>query len=187
MFGRPAVNRFPGGRRIWLQSYGSTPHLTTVERAAKDPFPKHVIVTQSTSDAKPEVSGIGINETWADAAISPMAVNECQLCFAHLPGLLHELMEPPASNNLGRMESVKVYLHTRYPGLSFAKHSSGHRNEQYSNPAYLALTGAIISNVFQTDLVVDRFSQPLLAAQIALRRLHADMPKQKLDLLQLAA
>ena len=40
---------------------------------------------------------------------------------------------------------------------------------------------------FQADLVIDRFPQPLLAAQVALRCLHADMPEQELDLLKFAA
>jgi hypothetical protein len=40
---------------------------------------------------------------------------------------------------------------------------------------------------FQTNPIVDRFSQPLLATQILLRGLYADMAKQELDLFQLSA
>ncbi len=36
------------------------------------------------------------------------------------------------------------------------------------------------------DRIVDCIAEPLLASQIALRRLHADVPEQELDLLQLA-
>jgi hypothetical protein len=39
----------------------------------------------------------------------------------------------------------------------------------------------------QADFVVDRISEPLLAAQISLRGLNADMSEQKLDLLKLSA
>ena len=36
-------------------------------------------------------------------------------------------------------------------------------------------------------MVIHRFSESLLATQVALSCLHADVPKQKLDLLKLAA
>lgn len=90
-------------------------------------------MTQSTSDTKPKIPGIGVDEAWADAAIPSVAVNEPQLVFAHLPYLLHELMEPSASNNLGGMESVKVYFHTHSPGPLYVKHSFGHQDEQYTD------------------------------------------------------
>ena len=51
-------------------------------------------MAESTSDTEPEVSGIGVDEAWADAAIASVAVNEGQLCFAHLPCLWHELGLP---------------------------------------------------------------------------------------------
>jgi hypothetical protein len=38
---------------------------------------------------------------------------------------------------------------------------------------------------FQTDFVVDRISESLLAAQVSLRRLHAYMTEQELNLLKL--
>jgi len=44
-----------------------------------------------------------------------------------------------------------------------------------------------VTKGFQTYLVIDSFSQPLLAAQVALSRLHADVSQQELDLLKLAA
>jgi hypothetical protein len=53
-----------------------------------------------------------------------------------------------------------------------------------SCPAKIAGPG---SQGLQTDLVINRFSQSLLAAQVTLSRLHADVPEQELDLLQLAA
>ena len=40
---------------------------------------------------------------------------------------------------------------------------------------------------FEADFVVDRISEPLLAAQISLRGLDADMSEQELDLLELPA
>ena len=43
------------------------------------------------------------------------------------------------------------------------------------------------SQGFKTDLVIDRFSQSLFATQVALGCLHADMPKQELNLLELPA
>jgi hypothetical protein len=161
--------------------------LATVERAAVDPFPERVVVTQSTSDTKPEVSGIGVDEAWANAAIASVAVNQCQLCFGHLPYLLHEFMEPSASDDLGGMESVKVYFHARSPDSLSVKHSPRYSNEQYGQPNLLASAAPTVSNVFQTNLVVDRFPQPLLATQVTLSRLYADMSEQKLDLFQFAA
>lgn len=40
---------------------------------------------------------------------------------------------------------------------------------------------------FEADLVVDGISEPLLAAEVSLRRLDADMTEQKLDLLKFPA
>ena len=39
---------------------------------------------------------------------------------------------------------------------------------------------------FNAKPIVDSVPEPLLAAQVSLRRLNADMPQQKLNLLQLA-
>jgi hypothetical protein len=50
-----------------------------------------------------------------------------------------------------------------------------------------ALAARGVTKGFQANLVVDRFSQPLLAAQVELGRLRADAPKQELTLLQHAA
>ena len=115
-------------------------------------------MAQSTSDTKPEIPGIGVDKAWTDAAIASVAVNERQLCFAHLPCLLHELMKPAAFDNLGWMKSVKVYLHTHSPGLLFGKHSAGHRDDQILQPGLVTSAANPVSNGFQTNLVVDCFS-----------------------------
>jgi hypothetical protein len=49
-----------------------------------------------------------------------------------------------------------------------------------------ALTARTVSEGFQANPVIDRFPRPLFAAQITLSCLHADMPKQELDLFKLA-
>jgi hypothetical protein len=54
------------------------------------------------------------------------------------------------------------------------------------------LTGQAASGLaclvwFDFDGIVDGVSEPLLASQVSLRRLNADVPQQELNLLQLAA
>ncbi len=71
----------------------------------------------------------------------------------------------------------------RTPGVR--ELNSGNRGSgKVSCPTKIAGPG---SQGLQTDLVINRFSQSLLAAQVTLSRLHADVPEQELDLLQLAA
>jgi hypothetical protein len=40
---------------------------------------------------------------------------------------------------------------------------------------------------FDPDGIVDGIPKPLFASQVALRRMHADVPEQKLNLLQFSA
>lgn len=47
------------------------------------------------------------------------------------------------------------------------------------------MSGSLIR--LDSDGIVNRVPEPLLAAQVSLGRLHADVPEQKLDLLQLPA
>ena len=68
-------------------------------------------MTQSSANAKPEVTSVCIYESRANATIPPVAVNHGQLRFAHFPGLLNELIEHTAIDDFGGMISVKVDLH----------------------------------------------------------------------------
>ena len=115
-------------------------------------------MAQSASDTKPEIPRIGVDEAWADAAIASVAVNERQLCFAHLPCLLHEPMKPSASDDLGGMKSVKVYFNSILQAFCSPSIAPGHRDEQYRNPACRPSAATTLSNGFQTNLVVDCFS-----------------------------
>ena len=67
--------------------------------------------------------------------------------------------------NISRNDSVKVAFLNANRSLETFRRSKG----------------------FETDSVIDRFPQLLLAAKVTLRRLDADMPQQELNLLQLAA
>jgi len=92
-------------------------------------------------------------------------------------------MEPSTSHDLRGVESVKVNFHAHSPGPLLTKNIPGRQDEQPSD-----LNGSRADRYsFEADLVIDRFSQPLLAAEVTLGRLHADVTQQELDLLQLTA
>ena len=109
----PAINHLPGWRGIRFEPYGRAAHLSAVERGGKNPFAQRFVVTQRTPDTQSEVTGICVDEARADPTVAPMAVNQRQSCFAHLPGLLHKGLEPSTSDDLGGMVSVEVNFHTR--------------------------------------------------------------------------
>src|ERR1700716_1307100 len=71
----PAINRLPSWIGIWLEPYRRASHLSTVERAPKNPFSEPFVVAQSAPDTKPKIPCVCINEAWADAAVASVAVN----------------------------------------------------------------------------------------------------------------
>ena len=73
--GWPAFNRTPSWIGIRLEPDGRAPHLTTVDRGAKDPLSKVLVVAKSTPDTKPEIPSIRVDEARADAAVASVAVN----------------------------------------------------------------------------------------------------------------
>lgn len=131
---------------------------------AKDPFPKRVVVAQSTSDTKPEVSGISVDEARANAAIASVAMNQASVRLRHLPCLLHEFMEPSASHDLGGMESVKVYFHPVLQVLDLPiKASSIPASNTPTQPASVSRHNRL--QRFPDQSVIDRFLHPLLATR----------------------
>src|SRR5579864_3173739 len=52
--GWPAINRLPSWIGIRLEPYGRASHLSTVERAPKNPFSEPFVVAQSAPDTKPK-------------------------------------------------------------------------------------------------------------------------------------
>lgn len=89
------------------------------------------------SNAKSEVARIGADKARADSAVPTVAVDERQLRFAHFPDLLHQIGQESSVDDRRGVESVKINLHLLRPW---------------------------IRTRFQTNPIVDCFSQPLLAA-----------------------
>ncbi len=131
VFRWPAINRLSAGRGIRLQPYGCAALLPTVERGVKNPLTQRFVLAKSAAETKTEITGFRVDETWADATVASMPVNEFQSHFTHLPGLLYEFMKESSFNDLGRMESVKVNFHVPSPAGLLAKHSPSRSNEQY--------------------------------------------------------
>ena len=73
--GWPAINRLPSWIGIRLEPYGRASHLSTVERAPKNPFSEPFVVAQGAPDTKPKIPCVRINEAWADAAVASVPVN----------------------------------------------------------------------------------------------------------------
>jgi len=113
-----------------------------------------------------------------------MAVNQRQVTFPHLPGLLQNLAKNSVEYNFSGMVAVKVDFHLFPPSLLGPRSKKGcHRK----NSGTIRVCSLFSRTGFNSDLVVDGLSQSLFAAQIFLRGLDRDMAQQKLNLFQLAA
>lgn len=102
-----------------------------------NPRTQRFVRPEGVSNAKSEVARICVDKARADSAVSTVAVDERQLWFAHFPDLLHQIGEESSVDDRRGMESVKIDLHLLRPW---------------------------IRTRFQTNPIVDCFSQPLLAA-----------------------
>ena len=76
-----------------------------------NPSAQFFIVAQSSSYFQAKESGVGVHETWCDAPISTMPVDQNQLFLAHLPGSLHKFREDAIPNDFPRVIAVKIDLH----------------------------------------------------------------------------
>jgi hypothetical protein len=76
-----------------------------------NPLAKGSVMAQRLSNTKAKITGVRIHKPGADSSITSVAVNQCQLVFAHLPSLLQDLGERPVEHDFSRMIAVKVNLH----------------------------------------------------------------------------
>jgi hypothetical protein len=53
-----------------------------------NPSPQFFIIPQGTSYLQSKETRIGVDETWCDAPITPVSVDQNQFSLSHLPGLL---------------------------------------------------------------------------------------------------
>jgi hypothetical protein len=76
-----------------------------------NPSAQSFIVPQGFSYPQAEEAGVGIHETWCDAPIAPVPMDQNQFTLAHLPGLLHKFHEDAIPYDLPRVIAVKIDLH----------------------------------------------------------------------------
>jgi hypothetical protein len=76
-----------------------------------NPSAHSFIVPQGSSYLQAEEAGVGIHETWCDAPIAPVPMDQSQFALAHLPGLLHKSHEDAIPHDLPRVIAVKIDLH----------------------------------------------------------------------------
>ena len=73
-------------------------------------------MAQRLTNTKAKIAGVRIHKSGTDATIASVAMNQCELVFAHLPGLLQDLGECSVENDFSGMIAVKVNLHPLHPG-----------------------------------------------------------------------
>jgi hypothetical protein len=82
---------------------------------------------------------------------------------------------------------VELVRHRQTKGPATDRLHLNHRaTPRLHNVALPVLVARGVTDRFQADLVVDGFSQPLVAAQVTLSRWYADVPWQELNLFKLA-
>ena len=72
-------------------------------------------MAQRLSNAKAKITGVRIHKPRADSSIAPVPMDQNELVFTHLPGLLQDLGECSVENDLSGMIAVKVDLHHYSP------------------------------------------------------------------------
>ena len=80
-----------------------------------DPLAKGPVIPQCPSNTESKVAGIGVHESRCDTAITPMAVNQRQFTFPHLPGLLQNRAKNSVEYDFSGMVAVKVDFHLFLP------------------------------------------------------------------------
>src|SRR5712692_2954405 len=68
-------------------------------------------MAQRLSNAKAKITGVRIHKPGADSSIASVPMDQCELVFTHLPGLLQDLGECSVENDLSGMIAVKGDLH----------------------------------------------------------------------------
>jgi hypothetical protein len=70
------------------------------------------IVPQGSFYLQAKESSVGVHETWCDASIAAVPIDQNQFCLPHLPSLFHKLrQEDPIPHNLARVITVKIDFH----------------------------------------------------------------------------
>ena len=78
-------------------------------------------MAQRLSNAKTKITGVRIHKPRADSSIASVSMDQYELIFPHLPGLLQDLGECSVENDLSGMIAVKVDLHHLPPGPHFSQ------------------------------------------------------------------
>jgi hypothetical protein len=103
------------GRTVGLQGHAGKTRVAAVKGCVVNPSAKIFIMPQGASYLQPKEARIGIHETWCDAPIAAVPVDQNEFPLSHLPGLLHEFRKDAAPHYFRRMKSMKVDLHTEPP------------------------------------------------------------------------
>jgi hypothetical protein len=103
------------GRTVGLQGHTGKTRVAAVKGCVVNPSAKIFIMPQGASYLQPKEARIGIHETWCDAPIAAVPVDQNEFPLSHLPGLLHEFRKDAAPHYFRRMKSMKVDLHTEPP------------------------------------------------------------------------
>src|SRR5260370_18704644 len=82
-----------------------------------DPLAQRLVITQRPPNAEPKITGVGVHKSRGDAAIATMAVNQRQVTFPHLPGLLQNLAKNSVKHVFFWMVAVRVNFHLSLPKL----------------------------------------------------------------------
>ena len=104
-------------------------------------------MTQGLSNAKSKITGVCINKSGTDSPIAPVAVNEYEFIFAHLPSLSQYLCKRSVEHDFSRMITVKIDLHTYPPRRAWGQR------------AYNARAGARRQGCSEVSMARIRFGQ----------------------------
>jgi hypothetical protein len=97
--------------RSWIrfQIDGGGAGMAAIERRMFDEAPQPIIVAQFATQPQPEIAGVRIHESWREATIAAVAMNELQAFDTALPGLLNEMDQWQPADIVG-MKAVKIDL-----------------------------------------------------------------------------
>jgi hypothetical protein len=84
-------------------------------------------MAQRLSNTKAKITGVRIHKARTDPTIASVTVNQCEILFPHLPGLLQDLGECPVEHDFRGMIAMKVNFHPSSPGQNYF------RTNDYSN------------------------------------------------------
>jgi len=92
-------------------------------------------MSQMFSDLQAKGARIGVHETWCDASVAPVAVNQNQFRLTHLPGLFHQFRQDSVPNDFRGVIAVKIDLHGKRKRMPKTVVSEIGISQQLSNGA----------------------------------------------------